>query len=214
MPAFPVRSRALAAPTPATPEERRQQLLEAARRAVRAIGTEVSMDEIAAEAGITKPILYRHFGSRAGLATAVASDYSTACLTHVTERIRGLATAADLVRGVIDAFVEFVERDPALFAFISDERGFGRLAAAGHSVQSHLPLQRGLAFVLKSALESRGRDGSPAATWGHALAGMLGASTRWWLQDRSLPREELVRHLFELVWYGVTGDPGPRDHRG
>jgi len=209
MPALPVRPRAMAGPTPATPEERRQQLLEAARRAVRALGAEVSMDQIAAEAGTTKPILYRHFGSRAGLATAVASDYSTAFLAHVTERIRGLGSAADLVRGVIDAFVEFVERDPALFAFISDERGFARLAAAGHSVQSHRPLQRGFAFVLRNALESQGRDGSPAETWGHALAGMLGASTRWWLEDRSLPREELVRHLFELVWHGVTGDPGP-----
>src|SRR5262245_16470914 len=206
----PVRPRAVTRGAPTTPEQRRQQLLEAARRAVRALGAEVSMDEIAAEAGLTKAILYRHVGSRAGLATAVASDYSTACLAHVTDRIRGVRTPADLVRCVIDAFVEFVEGDPALFAFISDERGFGRLAAAGHPVESHRPLQRGLAFVLRNALEGQGRDGSPAATWGHALAGMLGASTRWWLQDRTLPREELVRHLFELVWYGVTGDPGPR----
>src|SRR5262245_65565121 len=206
----PVRPRALTAGAPATPEQRRQQLLEAARRAVRALGAEVSMDEIAAEAGLTKAILYRHVGSRAGLATAVASDYSTACLAHVTDRIRGLRTPADLVRGVIDAFVEFVERDPALFAFISDERGFGRLAAEGHSVQAHRPLSRGLGFALRQALESRGRDGSPAATWGHALAGMLAASARWWLQDRSLSCEELVRHLFELVWHGVMGDPEQR----
>jgi len=163
------------------------------------------MDQIAAEAGITKPILYRHFQSRAGLATAVAGDYATACLAHVTQRIRGLTTPADLIRGVIDAFVEFVERDPALFAFISDERGFGRLAAEGHPVQAHHPLERGLGFALHNALESQGRDPSPATTWGHALAGMLGAATRWWLEDRSVPRDELVRHLFELVWHGVTG---------
>jgi AcrR family transcriptional regulator len=196
-----------ARPSPPATQERRQALLDATRRAIRSFGPRVSMDEIAAEAGITKPILYRHFESRAGLATAVAGDYATACLAHVTERIRGLTTAADVVRGVIDALVEFVERDPALFAFISDERGFGRLAAEGHPVQAHRPLERGLAFVLRNALEAQGRDGAPAATWGFALGGMLGAATRWWLEDRSIPREELVRHLFELVWHGVTGDP-------
>jgi AcrR family transcriptional regulator len=167
------------------------------------------MDEIAAEAGITKPILYRHFGSRAGLATAIAGDYSTAFLAHVTERIRGVETAAELVQRVIDAFVEFVERDPELFAFISDERGFGRLAAAGHSVQSHLPLQRGLAFAIRNALEAQGRDASPAEIWGPALAGMLGATARWWLEERRVARQDLVRHLFELVWHGVTGRPVP-----
>jgi AcrR family transcriptional regulator len=201
---------ARARPEPRTAPERRRELLDAARRAIRARGPSVAMDEIAAEAGITKPILYRHFGSRAGLATAIASDYSTAFLAHVTGRIRGSATAADLVRAVIDAFVEFVERDPALFAFISDERGFGRLAAAGHAVQSHRPLQRGLAFALHNALEGQGRDGAPAATWGAALSGMLAASTRWWLEERSLPREELVRHLFDLVWHGVTGQSRSR----
>jgi AcrR family transcriptional regulator len=195
-------------PAPRSAQERRQELLDATRRAIRALGPSVAMDEIAAEAGITKPILYRHFESRAGLATAIASDYATAFLAHVTARIQGAATAADLVRAVIDAFVEFVERDPELFAFISDEHGFGRLAATGHAVQSHRPLQRGLAFALRNALESQGRDAAPAATWGPALSGMLASATRWWLEERSLPRDELVRHLFELVWHGVTGQGG------
>jgi AcrR family transcriptional regulator len=189
--------------------ERRQQLLEATRRAVRRIGPEASMDEIAAEAGITKPILYRHFESRVGLATAVTDDYSTEFLAHVTERVRGSRTPADLMRLLIDAYLEFVERDPALFAF-NDERGFGRSAALGHTVQSRRPLQRGVSFVLHNALASQGRDPAPAETWGHAISGMLAAGARWWLDDRRLSREELVRHLYELIWYGVAGAGRPR----
>src|SRR4029450_7094161 len=54
------------------PDERRAELLDAAERAIRRIGPRASMDELAAEAGITKPILYSHFGDKAGLVTALA----------------------------------------------------------------------------------------------------------------------------------------------
>ena len=54
------------------PDERRAELLGAAERAIRRIGPHASMDEIAAEAGITKPILYSHFGDKAGLVTALS----------------------------------------------------------------------------------------------------------------------------------------------
>src|SRR5437763_1568648 len=57
--------------------ERRTELLEAAVRAIRRVGPTVSMDAIAAEAGVTKPIIYRHFGDRVGLASALAEQFGS-----------------------------------------------------------------------------------------------------------------------------------------
>src|SRR5437763_7604163 len=52
-------------------EARREEFVEATIRAVARHGPEVGMDEIAAEAGVTKPVLYRHFTDKADLYLAV-----------------------------------------------------------------------------------------------------------------------------------------------
>jgi len=54
-------------------DRRRRELLEAADRVVLRDGPQASMNAIAAEAGITKPILYRHFGDKNGLYAALAA---------------------------------------------------------------------------------------------------------------------------------------------
>ena len=56
-------------------ERRREELLDVADRVIQRHGTGVSMDEIASEAGITKPVLYRHFGDKDGLYEALTQRY-------------------------------------------------------------------------------------------------------------------------------------------
>src|SRR2546423_9774671 len=55
-------------------QARRDELVDAALRSIRELGPDVSMEQIAAEAGVTKPILYRHFGDKDGLCEAVAQN--------------------------------------------------------------------------------------------------------------------------------------------
>src|SRR4051794_1843691 len=62
--------------------KKRIELLDAAIRAIRREGPGVSMGEMAAEAGVTKPILYRHFGAKGGLYHAIAERYATELLTR------------------------------------------------------------------------------------------------------------------------------------
>src|SRR3954466_7199428 len=62
---------------------RRVELLDAAVRAIRRDGPRVSMDAIGAEAGVTKPIVYRHFGDRVGLASALADQFGAALVAEL-----------------------------------------------------------------------------------------------------------------------------------
>src|ERR1044072_839216 len=55
---------------------RRRALLEAADRVIQREGPGASMASIAAEAGISKPILYRHFGDKSGLYQALAERHT------------------------------------------------------------------------------------------------------------------------------------------
>src|SRR5437870_2004883 len=61
--------------------DRREALLTAAIGGIRKHGPSASMDALAAEAGITKPILYRHFGDRAGLVKAIAERFADSLMT-------------------------------------------------------------------------------------------------------------------------------------
>ncbi len=57
-------------------DERQRQLLEVAWRLVREEGTEaLTLGRLAEQAGVTKPVVYDHFGTRAGLLAALYQDY-------------------------------------------------------------------------------------------------------------------------------------------
>src|SRR5436190_15385853 len=91
---------------------KREQLLDAADRVVRREGSAASMNLIAAEAGITKPILYRHFGDKGGLFRALADRY----IDDLRARLRSaLTTRGGLrarTRATIDAYLSAVEEQP------------------------------------------------------------------------------------------------------
>lgn len=57
-------------------DERQRQLLEVAWRLVREEGTEaLTLGRLAEQAGVTKPVVYDHFGTRARLLAALYQDY-------------------------------------------------------------------------------------------------------------------------------------------
>ena len=72
--------------------ERRTQLLAAAVDAIRTIGSGATMEQLAKAGGVTKPILYRHFGDRAqvgfGIGTHLSNDLGLPTLNIVMKLVR------------------------------------------------------------------------------------------------------------------------------
>lgn len=183
-------------------QARREELLEAALRALALAGPGVSMEAIAAEAGVTKPILYRHFGDQAGLAGALAQRYlaelNAELASHAQPNLRA-QTAAQL-----DAGLRVVERHPGLYEYITLERGFEH-AAAEHGG----PLNAGFEDFVGAVLENAGLDVAAAGPWAHGMAGMFHSSTLWWIRTRELPREQFVDYIVRLLWDGLGDLLGP-----
>lgn len=59
----------------------RSELLASAMDSIRARGPELSLDDIAADSGVSKPVIYGHFGDRLGLADAVAVELGDWCFS-------------------------------------------------------------------------------------------------------------------------------------
>ncbi len=159
---------------------RRVELLDAAVRAIRRGGPSVSMDVIAAEAGVTKPIVYRHFGDRVGLASALAEQFGAALVAELDEALTRNLPPDDLLRATIDAYLAFVERDPHLYNFL-----VGRLGTeVGNELTNGLITQVGSRWRSCSA-SSCGRSAStparpkcgPSASWAWCILPATGGSS-------------------------------------
>jgi AcrR family transcriptional regulator len=180
-------------------ERRRAELLDAADRVVRSSGLGFSMDEIASEAGITKPVLYRHFGDKDGLHEALTERY----IGDLKLALRP-ATLADDPRSrlsaTIDAYLSYVEREPDRYRFLLVAAELPRTAAlVADFRREHIG---SCAFTSVGKLERAGLDPAFAEPWAHCVSGMIRAAGASWLENRSLPRRRLVEYLTTVLWDG------------
>ena len=179
---------------------RREQLLAAADRAIRRRGPDASMDEIAAEAGVTKPILYRHFGDKDGLYAALVVRYMET-LYREAERALAEPNPRRRLAAAVNAFLEAVEREPQVFRFVrrltTEQREAADVASA--FVARHAAT---IAQATRQDLERLGLDAEAAEPWAHGIVGMMQFVAAWWLDARAVPRERLVEQLTSLLWEG------------
>lgn len=175
--------------------DRREQLLEAADRVVQRRGASASMAAMAAEAGITKPVLYRYFRDKDGLLAALVERHTAALL----DRLRtALATGVDLrarTEATIDAYLDTIAAEPQTYRFLVRQAG-GR-EVAGFVRRVGELLARGLP-----------QAGSAAPVWGQGVVGLVQGAGDWWLDHPEvLDRRQVRDALVDLLW-GAFGRAG------
>jgi AcrR family transcriptional regulator len=182
---------------------RREHLLDAAEQAVRAHGVDVSMEAISAEAGVTKPILYRHFGDRRGLFAAVAQRHADRLTAQLRRALADQAHPRDRIRTTIDTYLALLERDPDLHRLATRAEA---AAESGGALQDALTtICAEVAATVEDELAFAGVDAAAAGTWGTAIVGMTQLVGNRWLDEREATRAELVDRLTDLLWRGFRG---------
>ncbi|GAA3837211.1 TetR family transcriptional regulator [Streptomyces coacervatus] len=186
-------------------DRRRRELLEAADRVVLRDGPQASMNAIAAEAGITKPILYRHFGDKSGLYAALAKRHTDALLNSLRAALDAPADRRERVEATLDTYLAAIEARPQVYRFLMHPAEGSPAGELGFDVGKHsIPLLRRMGEELAQVIEDRldlGPGGQQLArVWGHGIVGMMHAAGDWWLGERPCSRAELVRSLADLLW--------------
>jgi AcrR family transcriptional regulator len=192
-------------------ERKRQRLLDAAVRVVRREGPGVSMDEIAAEAGVTKPIVYRVFGDREGLTKALADRFADELAASLQSAITQAPSDGERVRRAIDAYLAFIEKEPAIVRFLI-HRSLETVETTGVALSGFVNrLGQLISQAIGEALRQQGLDSGAAEPWGYAIVGAVHLAGDWWLERRTMPRERLVAYLTSLVWDGMQSYQTPAD---
>jgi AcrR family transcriptional regulator len=182
--------------------QRRADLVQAAIQAVRRIGAAVSVADIAAAAGITKPILYRHFTDRADLQAAVGEQAAAVLLARVSDELGRDRSPVEQTRAVIDVVLACVEEDPELWRFVTHRSA----RSVDAPIVDHLRgrIAQLLATVLRDEMRLRGLDSGGVEVWAHGLVGMVHSTAEWWLDHRTISRATLADDLAALAWSGVA----------
>jgi len=175
-------------------------------RAIERHGTDVGMDEIAAEAGVSKPVLYRHFADQNELYVAVAERATQMIIEHLVPTITlDDGTPNERIRAMIDAYLGQIERHPRLYRFLVG-RSFadGPLDVDPLTTNETLVATR-LARLLGDHMRAYGLDSGSAEPWAYALVGAVQTAGAWWMQRQTMSRAALTEYLARIVWYSVDG---------
>ena len=99
--------------------ERRNELVDGTLEAIRHRGRDVSMDEIAAEIGVSKTVLYRYFVDKNDLTTAVMMRFAqTTLIPNMAAALSSNLDGYDLTREIIRVYVDTVAAEPEIYPFV------------------------------------------------------------------------------------------------
>jgi AcrR family transcriptional regulator len=181
---------------------RREQLVQATLDAIGRHGAGVGMDEIAAAAGTSKTVVYRHFTDRSDLYVAVCSRVADQLLPKLREAFESSTHPRERTAAAIETYLAFLEADPEVYRFVVHQHG-----GQADPIDRLSELVGDQAAALMAvALEQAGRDLAAAGPLGHGLVGLVRSAADWWLRaERPMLRGELAAHLADLAWAGVSG---------
>ena len=182
--------------------ERRAELTGGTIEAVRALGPDAGMDDIARHIGVSKTVLYRYFADKNDLAAAVTLVYvETTIMPRLIEALSGDIGDFRLVQATISVYVETVSSDPNVYRFTMARPSASRPVAAD--------AEKIFAGALESTLESRfaarGVETSGARTWATAIVGATTRAVEEWISSPDRPAKSLTDELTMMVWSGLVG---------
>ena len=187
---------------------RRRELVADALRAIRVHGADVGMGDIAAQAGVTKTVLYRHFGDRAGLYAAVVDKVHANIHEGLTSALH-LTDAADIGRlatDIADAYLGLVERDPEIYRFVLVRPAPGPAGVIDPAGALPDVIGAHVAQAIAEHLDGRGIDSAVSSTWGHGLAGFVRAAADHWMAwEPDTPRAVIVERISRLFTPAFVG---------
>ena len=179
----------------------RELVLDAAERAIRREGAGVSLEAIAIEAGVTKPVVYARVGGRTEVANALSERLANRIIVAVGTAIAGKPIGRSTLVSFLTANLEAVAEHRDLFLYVTggtnDDSPHRALYLAS---QSTVPL----AAQLSAWRTASGRDPAISVPWSYAIIGMLHLTSLWWLNESDLPAGELAEQLTELLWSGLA----------
>ncbi|MFG1790079.1 TetR/AcrR family transcriptional regulator [Nocardia altamirensis] len=185
--------------------DRREELVDGTLAAVRARGSNAGMDEIAAEIGVSKTVLYRYFSDKNDLVHATMQRFiETTLMPRVYGAISLDADEYQLVRTALGEYVGTVDEDPEVYRFI-----MGNGSADQSSLAEFEKLfAEVVAAVIIDRATAKGILTDGVALCSYVLVGGIQLATHWWTTNKTMTRDEVIDYLTMMTWSAIEGMAG------
>ena len=182
---------------------RREQLIEIARGLFAERGFDgTSIEEIAARAEVSKPVVYEHFGGKEGL-YAVVVDREVRRLLEMMQDSLTAGHPRMLLKQATLALLDYIEHSPDGFRILVRDSPIG--SASGSFVSIIGDIASRVEYILAAEFTARGFEAKAAPMYAQMLVGMVGTTGQWWLDARKPSKEVVAAHLVNLAWHGLAG---------
>ncbi|MFG2560562.1 TetR family transcriptional regulator [Streptomyces sp. NPDC048496] len=184
-----------------TGKERREQLLDIGRTLFADKGFEgTSVEEIAARAGVSKPVVYEHFGGKEGLYAVVVDREMRQLLDMVTSALTA-GHPRELLEQAAFALLDYIETYTDGFRILVRDSPVAQSTGTFASLISDIATQ--VEDILGLEFKARGFDPKLAPLYAQALVGMVALTGQWWVNARKPKKAEVAAHLVNLAWHGL-----------
>src|SRR6201982_1327029 len=185
-----------------TGQERRQQLLDIGRRLFAERGFEgTSIEEIAAQAGVSKPVVYEHFGGKEGLYAVVVDREGERLLQPTATLLAGEDTTTKCEAAAV-GLLRYIDENADGFRILVRDSNPGSGGGTYGTLLSDIAGQ--VEYIMADFLQSRGKDPKLAPMYSQMMVGMVAFTGQWWLDARKPKLEQVAANLIDLAWNGLS----------
>lgn len=185
--------------------EREQQLLDVAEKLFIAKGYDrTSIEDVARAAGVTRPIVYEHHGSKEGLYVACVKRARDGFARELAAALADVGDPREQLRIAGDVFFRILERDPERWVVLFGGAAVPLIGVLGERLtELRFQTVAGITARLRSVVA----DGDPERieAFAQAVSGVGEQLGRWWMHHRTIPRARVVAHYTEFIWRGLQG---------
>lgn len=187
-----------------TGSQRREQLISVGRQIFAERGYEgTSVEEIAASAKVSKPVVYEHFGGKEGL-YAVVVDREIADLTsRITEALGSASSPRILIERAALGLMDYIDEETDGFRILVRDSPPGQSTGSFASLMGDVASQ--VEHLMVEQFKGRGLDSKAAPMYAQMLVGMVALTGQWWMDsNRKFSRADVAAHLVNLAWNGLS----------
>jgi AcrR family transcriptional regulator len=182
--------------------QRREQLITIGRQLFAERGFDAtSIEEIAARAKVSKPVVYEHFGGKEGLYAVVVDREVRALLDRLSAALTG-GHPHELLEQAALALLDYIEAETDGFRVLVRESPI--MSATGNFSSVLNDVAHQVEHILGAEFKRRSYDPRLAELYSQALVGMVALTGRWWLEVRKPRKETVAAHLVNLAWNGLS----------
>jgi AcrR family transcriptional regulator len=190
-----------------TGKERREQLLDVGRSLFAQKGFDAtSVEEIALNAGVSKPVVYEHFGGKEGLYAVVVDREMSKLLAAITGALTSTGSPRQLLERAAFALLDYVESSSDGFRILVRDSPVAQQTGSFASLISDAASQ--VEHIMVNQFKERGFDPRNAPMYAQMLVGMVALTGQWWLDERKPDKAVVAAHLVNLAYNGLANLEG------